>query len=155
MNVELRDPVAEDVPVFFAHQLEPDALRMASFPSRDRAAFSAHWDKTAANPDARRRTILADGRVAGYIASFEREGLREVCYWLGKEFWSRGVATAALKLFLAEEKRRPLWARIARTNPASLHVAEKCGFAVVAEEGAGEDAEEFVLRLDSSPGKNS
>lgn len=154
MNVELRAPIAADVPVFFAHQQELEALRMASFPSRDRDAFFAHWDKTAANPANRRRTIVVDGRVAGYVASFDREGLREVCYWLGREFWSRGVATKALALFLTEETRRPLWARVAKSNPASVRVVQKCGFAFAAEEtytnDAGEVVPEYLLRLDLS-----
>jgi RimJ/RimL family protein N-acetyltransferase len=153
MKIELRDPVAGDVPVFFAHQQEAEALRMASFPSRDLAAFGAHWDKTAGDPTVLRKTIVADGRVAGYVASFERAGLREVCYWFGKNFWSRGVATRALELFLGVEARRPLRARVAKSNPASVRVVEKCGFKVAAEEtytnGAGEEVAEFVLKLEA------
>lgn len=152
MTIELRGPVASDVPVFFAHQLEPEALLMASFPSRDQAVFTAHWTKTAADPAVLRKTIVSDGRVAGYVASFERVGLREVCYWLGKEFWGKGVASQALSAFLEEETRRPLWARVAKTNPGSARVVEKCGFAIVAEEkysnGAGDEIEEFVLKLE-------
>jgi RimJ/RimL family protein N-acetyltransferase len=99
MKIELRDPVAADVLVFFVHRQEPEALRMASFPSRDRTVFTAHWTKTAADPAALRKTILADGRVAGYVASFMRGDSREVCYWLGKEFWGKGIATRALSAF--------------------------------------------------------
>ncbi|HEX4047136.1 MAG TPA: GNAT family N-acetyltransferase [Elusimicrobiota bacterium] len=151
MKIELRAPVVDDVPVFFAQQREPEALRMASFPSRDFAAFTAHWSKTDADPAALRKTILANGRAAGYVASFERERRREVCYWLGQDVWGKGVATKALADFLKEETRRPLWARVAKTNPASRRVVEKCGFKVVAEEThaneAGEEIEEFVLKL--------
>jgi RimJ/RimL family protein N-acetyltransferase len=152
MKIELRDPVAEDVSVFFAHQQEPEALRMASFPSRDHAAFTAHWAKTAADPANLRKAILADGRVAGYVGSFMRGDEREVCYWLGKEFWGKGIATRALSAFLREESRRPLWARVAKSNPGSLRVVQKCGFAITAEDkyenSAGEEVEEFVLKLE-------
>jgi RimJ/RimL family protein N-acetyltransferase len=151
VKIELRSPVEEDVPIFFAHQLEPEALRMASFPSRDLEAFTAHWHKTAADPSALRKTIVSDGRVAGYVASFMREGAREVCYWLGKDFWGKGIATKALSAFLAEEGRRPLWARVAKSNPGSVRVVEKCGFQIVAEEeytnAVGDDVPEFVLKL--------
>lgn len=152
MKIELRAPVPEDVAVFFSHQQEPEALRMASFPSRDQDVFTAHWNKTAADPAVLRKTIVADGRVAGYVASFERVGLREVCYWLGKDFWGKGIATRALSSFLEEESRRPLWARVAKTNPGSVRVVQKCGFKVVAEDeyanGSGVNVPEFVLKLD-------
>ena len=42
-DVRLRDIEPDDLPIFFEHQLDADATRMAAFPSRDRAAFDAHW----------------------------------------------------------------------------------------------------------------
>jgi RimJ/RimL family protein N-acetyltransferase len=151
MKIELRDPVAEDLPIFFAHQQELEALRMADWTARDKEAFMAHWAKTAADPAVLRKTILAGAVVAGYVGSFERANLREVCYWLGEDVWGKGVATKALAAFLAEEVRRPLWARVAKRNPASVRVVEKCGFTIVGEEkysnAAGEEVEEYVLKL--------
>jgi RimJ/RimL family protein N-acetyltransferase len=151
MKTELRDPVAEDLPIFFAHQREPAALRMADWTARDEDTFMAHWAKTAADPSVLRKTILAGGLVAGYVGSFERQKLREVCYWLGEDVWGKGVATKALAAFLGEEVRRPLWARVAKNNPASLRVLEKCGFTIAGADkyanGAGEEVEEFVLKL--------
>ena len=151
MKVDLRDPVAEDVEIFYAQQLESAALVMASFPSREKDAYMAHWVKTSADAAILRKTILANGVVAGYVASFERLGLREVCYWLGQEVWGKGVATRALSSFLGEEVRRPLWARVAKSNIASIRVVEKCGFAIVGEDKypneAGEELEEFLLKL--------
>ncbi|MFI5348657.1 MAG: GNAT family N-acetyltransferase [Elusimicrobiota bacterium] len=151
MKVELRDPVAQDAPIFYAHQLQPAALRMAAFGSRGRDAFMAHWAKIKEDPSVRQQTILADGLVAGYVGSFERLGKREVCYWLGQDVWGKGVATQALAAFLGKEIRRPLWARVAKCNPASLRVVEKCGFAIVGEDSypnkAGEVVAEFVLQL--------
>src|SRR5690606_18859114 len=41
--VRLRDVEPDDLPVFYAHQRDAEAARMAGFPSRDRAAFDAHW----------------------------------------------------------------------------------------------------------------
>jgi len=43
MTVTLREVTQEDLPIFFAHQLDAEATRMAAFPSRDRDAFMAHW----------------------------------------------------------------------------------------------------------------
>ena len=43
MTVALREVTKEDLPIFFEHQLDAEATRMAAFPSRDREAFMAHW----------------------------------------------------------------------------------------------------------------
>ena len=153
MNIELRDSSAGDLPIFFAHQQEPEALLMGAFVARDLDAFTAHWTKTSADPTVLRKTILADGLVAGYVVSFVRFEVREIGYWLGKDAWGKGIASKALSEFLAEETRRPLWARVAKRNPASLRVAEKCGFSISGEDKhrneAGEEVEEFVLKLEA------
>ncbi len=156
MNVSLRAVVDADLPLFYEHQADAVGAAMVGGPSRDREAFMAHWAKTSADPAAVRRTIVFEGRAAGYVGRFERAGVTEipeVCYWLGKEVWGKGVASAALALFLREEKIRPLWARVAKRNPASLRVLQKCGFEI-AHEGeyaaaSGEKIAEFVLKLES------
>ena len=68
------------------------------------------------------------------MLSFEREGRREVGYWIGRDHWGRGVATAALVAFLGEETTRPLHAGVEPQNGGSLRVLAKCGFAVCGEE---------------------
>jgi len=45
-DVLLRDVQDSDLPVFFEQQLDPQATRMAAFPSRSRDAFMAHWKKS-------------------------------------------------------------------------------------------------------------
>jgi RimJ/RimL family protein N-acetyltransferase len=67
--------------------------------------------------------------------SFEMEGKREVGYWVGREYWGKGIATKALKKFLEYEKRRPLYGYVAIHNKGSRRVLEKCGFEFYAEEG--------------------
>jgi RimJ/RimL family protein N-acetyltransferase len=150
-DVVLREVAAEDLPIFFAHQQDPDAVRMAAFPSRDRAAFDAHWARVLADETAIARTIVAAGEVAGYIGSYGPAGAREVGYWIGREFWGRGVATAALTAFLRDVPSRPLYAHVAKSNGGSLRVLERCGFVVVGEDRApaatgGEVVDEFILR---------
>ena len=86
---------------------------------------------------------MVDGEVTGNVLSFERDGRREVGYWLGRDHWGRGVATAALVAFLGEEETRPLHAGVLAANGGSLRVLEKCGFAV-----CGEEDGLVILRLD-------
>jgi RimJ/RimL family protein N-acetyltransferase len=152
--VELRDVVEADLPALFEHQLDPEANRMAAFPPRDERAFMAHWARILADPSLMAKAVLVGGRVAGNVVSFEREGRRMVGYWLGREFWGRGVATRALALFLQQVPDRPLEARVAKHNAASLRVLRKCGFTITGEdvipveEEIGEEIEEFVLTLE-------
>src|SRR3972149_5445795 len=97
----LREVTQSDLPIFFEQQRDPDANRMAAFPARDRDAFMAHWTKILGDETIVTQTILFDGHVAGNIVSFEQLGRRQVGYWIGKEYWSKGVATRALSEFLS------------------------------------------------------
>ena len=113
-NVILRDVNESDLPIFYEQQLDPDATQMAAFPSRDRGAFMAHWvNKVMVNPNGIVKTILFDGQVAGNIVSWDQSGEREVGYWIGKDYWGKGIATKALAEFLGYVKSRPLFAHVA------------------------------------------
>ena len=152
-DVLLRDVTEDDLPIFFEHQLDPDANRMAAFPARDRNAFMAHWTKILGDETITKKTILFDGHVAGNVVSFEQFGKPQVGYWIGKEYWGKGVATQALSEFLGHVKARPLYARVAKHNIASIRVLEKCGFTFFGEDkgfsnAGGEEVEEFILILD-------
>jgi RimJ/RimL family protein N-acetyltransferase len=145
-DVELRDVTEGDLPVFFEQQLDPDAVRMAAFPSRDRDAFTAHWARILADETVIKKAVLLDGRVAGNVVCWEQDGDRLVGYWIGKEYWGKGVATRALSEFLGHVKTRPLYARVAKHNVASIRVLEKSGF-LVSGQGEADDVEELVMKL--------
>ncbi len=150
-DVRLRDVEPNDLPVFYEQQLDADATRMAAFPSRDRAAFEAHWaTNILGNPAALTQTILVDGQVAGNIGSWTQDGVRLVGYWIGKEHWGKGVATRALGAFLRLVTERPLYAHVVKHNVGSIRVLEKSGFTVEREESGevvGDDVAELVLVL--------
>jgi RimJ/RimL family protein N-acetyltransferase len=134
-EVRLRNVEPNDLPIFFEQQLNVDAARMAGFPSRDRAAFDEHWAKNIlGNPAAVIQTILFDGKVAGHIGSWRQDAMRFVGYWIGKEYWGRGIATQALGHMLRIVTERPLHAHVATHNLASIHVLAKCGFKLEHEE---------------------
>ncbi len=154
-DVLLRDVTESDLPIFFEQQLDPDATQMAAFPARDRDAFTAHWTKILGDETVTIKTILLDGRVAGNIVSFEQFGKPQVGYWLGKNYWGKGVATKALSAFLGQVKVRPLYAHVAKHNIASIRVLEKCGFTICGEDkgfsnASGEEVEEFILKLSAN-----
>ena len=107
-GVLLRDVTEDDLPIFFAHQIDPDAARMAAFPARERDAFMAHWARILGDGAISKQTILVAGEVAGNVVCFAQDGQPHVGYWIGREYWGRGVATAALAAFLTQcSIRRP------------------------------------------------
>ena len=107
---------------------------------RDLPAFMHHWQhRVLPDPIGQKQAILVDGELAGHVGSWDQDGLRLVGYWIGKAFWGRGVATAALREFIGtREPTRPLHAWVAVGNVASRRVLEKCGFALVGDAQAGE-----------------
>ncbi|PTY04306.1 GNAT family N-acetyltransferase [Opitutaceae bacterium EW11] len=159
-SIMLRKVEPSDLEAFYQQQLEPEGIWMAAFVSRDRkdkVAFYAHWEKILSTPEITQRTIVVDGEVAGHIACFPQDGHLEVTYWLGKEFWGRGLATEALMRLLHLVVDRPMFARAAADNFRSIRVLQKCGFRIVGNnkdfaEGRGEETEEHILRLDLNQG---
>jgi RimJ/RimL family protein N-acetyltransferase len=161
MNNELllRAVLHEDLPIFFEYQLDQEANMMAAFTARDptdRAAFMAHWHKILGIDTCIIRTILFHGQVAGSVSSYEEEGKPEVTYWLGREYWGKGIATWALKELLAHHSlKRPMHARVATDNLGSRRVLEKCGFKVIGESkgfanARGREIEELLLELETN-----
>lgn len=154
--VTLRDATARDVPAFYRMHADPEANRRGSFIPRKRADFFKHWKKVLKNRLNVKQTIVYKGRVAGYVVRFVRTGtgkkpFREVGYWIARKYWGLGLASEGLRLLLKQRKERPVFARVAKKNPASLRVAQNCGFKVVAEDEyqneAGVTVEEYLLKL--------
>ncbi|HRJ75711.1 MAG TPA: GNAT family N-acetyltransferase [Anaerolineales bacterium] len=155
-KIFLRDIIDDDLDILFQNQLDPEANHMAAFTSKDptnRGAFNAHWKKIMADSTVINKTIIFNGEVIGSVASYYEEGRPEVTYWLGKEYWGKGLATMALREFLANVNiTRPMYARVAKDNIASRRVLEKCGFQVI-EEGKwfanarNQEIDELLLEL--------
>jgi RimJ/RimL family protein N-acetyltransferase len=143
----LRQVVEADLSVFYAHQRDREAAEMAAFPSRERDVFMAHWAKTLANDAALTWTVVSNGAVAGNIGCWEDDGRRFVGYWIGREFWGRGLATQALTELVGTVEARPLYAHVVQSNVASIRVLEKCGFVKVGEHAGDDGSEELLLEL--------
>lgn len=150
-QVSLRPVMEDDLELFFDHQCDKQACQMVGFVSRARPEFMTHWAKILSDENTLNQTILVDAQVAGNLVSFLAGNERLVGYWLGRDYWGRGLATRALELFLSLEVRRPLHARVATHNVASIRVLEKCGFALIATESftdaSGRQGEEYLMRL--------
>ena len=151
-SIRLRDVIASDLPILFEQQTDPETSALAAVPSRDKEAFDEHWAKIMADENIILKTIEVDGKVAGHLVSFLIGEERQVGYWLGREFWGKGIATGALSQFLGVVKTRPLFGRVAKHNLGSKRILEKCGFLVISDDGfmnrANEKVDGFVLHLD-------
>ena len=143
--------------MLFEQWADPVAAHMAAFTApdhMDRDAFERRWTRLRADETILNRVIVADGEVAGSIGAWGDPGEREITYWIGRSYWGKGIATDAVKAFLAVERSRPLHARVAHDNVGSRRVLEKCGFQVVGSDrgfahARSAEIEESVLRLEA------
>src|SRR3546814_4956801 len=115
-HIELRDLDDDDLDAVFDLLREPEAVSPAAFtPSDpdDRAAFDTWIDRQRTSADVRLWVVTDDGCFACTAAAFTIDGDREVTYWIAHHARGRGVGTAALRLLVAREPERPLYARVA------------------------------------------
>ncbi len=135
-KITLRPVLETDLPILFQQQLDPEAVAMSAYPAKDRGEFMRHWEGILKNKNVTARAILYKEKVAGHII-FWKEGKYEqrIGYWIGKEFWRRGIASAAVQEFLSLVLIRPLFAEVANHNIASQKVLQKNGFTLHDEGG--------------------
>lgn len=129
--LSLRPATRADLPRLFEIQLDPDANALAGTKPRDLDAFIAKWEEILQGAAAGRltqRVIILDNALVGSIGVFEQEGTDSIGYWIAREQWGRGVATAAIAQMLREVRVRPLYARVASHNVGSLRALERNGF---------------------------
>ena len=156
MNVSLRPLEDRDLDTIYEQVTDPESIWMAAFTAddqTDRRAFLDRQSRLRADPSVSHRVIDVDGDVAGTIGSFRIDDQLEVTYWVGRTFWGKGIASAALRVLLDETAARPVYARAASDNVGSLRVLEKAGFRRIGVDrgfarGRGEEIEETILRLD-------
>lgn len=154
--IALRPVEDADLDALFDQSRDPEAVWMAAFTAEDpddRHAFDAHMAKVRSWPDATLRAITCDGQLVGSISSFVSGDQTEVTYWIGRPVWGRGIASQALELLLKLVPARPLHARAASDNVASLRVLQKAGFTTIGTEnsyapGRNRDIEETILLLE-------
>lgn len=155
MNIKLRKVLENDLSIFFQQQLDDDANHMAAFISRypnNREEFDKHWKKIRGDASIIIRTIEYGKSVVGNVASFLMEGKREVSYWIGKEYWGKGIATNALIQFIELIEERPLYAHVAFDNYGSIKVLEKSGFLKIGEDeyfskARSKELKEYIFEL--------
>lgn len=130
-NITLTKTVAEDLESFFRFQLDPEANYLAAFTAKDpgdKNAYIEKYTKFLTDPTINMQTIRINDQIVGSIAKFIMFGEAGITYWIDRDFWGQGIATAVLRDFLKMETTRPLEGRVAFDNYGSQRVLEKCGF---------------------------
>jgi len=150
-NLSLRPLREDDLPAMFEIQLDEDAQRQAAFvdkTARDREAYLEKWRKILLDDAIITRAVEFDGDVVGSVGTFPMEGDIELTYWIRKDVWGRGVATAAVAALLEEVAVRPLHAQVVEDNVGSIRVLERNGFVRVgSEESFAEGRQATVTEL--------
>ncbi len=154
-HIELRDLDDEDLDAIYEMMRDREAVEMAAFTTADpddRGVFDEWIARQRAAPEVATYVVTENGGFAGTAALFSAEGDREVTYWIARHAWGRGVATEALRILVSREPERPLFARVAAHNAASIAVLTKVGFTEVSRDvdfapGVGRDVEEIVMVL--------
>ena len=157
MNIELRNFELKDALIVAQLVGDEDVSKWTSnipFPYSEQDArdwISSTSSDSLKNPYA----VELDGRVVACVSYWpcEPAGV-EVGYWVGKEFWGKGICAEALKLLLAGEcfpARTDVFAKVMLQNIASQRVLEKCGFSFfesgsILKSGKAVEAKYYVRR---------
>ena len=108
-----------------------------AFPHPYTLANAQHWIRSA-NPatPVTNFAIVVDGTAVGGIGLVLKDDVfrrsAEIGYWLGEEYWGRGIVTEAVRAvtdyaFAAFDLCR-VYAGVFEWNPASMRVLEKAGY---------------------------
>ncbi|MCK6581874.1 MAG: GNAT family N-acetyltransferase [Anaerolineales bacterium] len=133
-KITLRPVIEADLSILFQQQLDPEAVALSAYPSKDRGEFMRHWEGILRDKNVTARTIVYKEKVAGHIICWrESKYEQRIGYWIGREFWKRGIASAAVAEFLVIVRNRPLYAEVANRNLGSKRVLEKNEFKLLDE----------------------
>ncbi len=136
--VSLRATEPSDLRTLFENGNDPEANAHAGTKPRTWETFEPKWLELMQDETATMRVILADRVMVGAINVLMMDGEVSLGYWLGRQFWGQGIASAAVGLMLTEVTTRPLHASAAGHNLASIRVLLKHGFVETSRRWTGE-----------------
>lgn len=141
--IQLRPVVRGDLRTLYVMQQDEAGNRLAGTKPRSWEAFAALWENVLIDPGVTARAIVVGAEILGAINVFPGESRLWVGYWIEREHWGRGVASAAVRLMLGEVTQRPIYARVATHNRASLRVLTRNGFVEI-DRRQGPETERYV-----------
>lgn len=153
--IELIKTTHADLEALFEFQTNKDGIWMAAFTPEnptDKEFYMNKWTKIVANPEINMQTIRLENKIIGSVAHFDMMGETNISYWIDQPYWGKGLGTLALKMFVNNAVKRPLFARVAFDNFGSQRVLEKCGFKTIGKDkgfanARNREIEEFIYQL--------
>jgi ribosomal-protein-alanine N-acetyltransferase len=135
----LREWAKSDVPSLVRHANDLEVARHLRdrfpHPYTRAHAFAFLTHAAAGDPPSNFAIVVADEAVGGigYVRGSDVERYSaEVGYWLGREFWGRGIATEALQMLtqhlFSDVQLLRLFALPLADNAGSVRVLEKAGY---------------------------
>ena len=139
--ISLRELVPSDLDrlVRLANNENVSRYMVYTFPYPYTPADADWWIGTGSKQNgAITRVIVHNGEFVGLVGITPQVGWRnhlaEIGYWLGTEYWGKGIATCALKQMtdygFVSLRLKKLHAPVLAPNVASMRVAAKCGYQV-------------------------
>lgn len=143
MKIELRERTEETVAIYFEKAQDAEIKKVLPQKAQTlEEALEDYHQTLKADATSYGRTIYAEGVYVGDIwcycinKSDEPNAMLSYCIF-EKEYWNRGVATQAVKLFLEETiakfQLETVGAFTYASNMASIGVLEKNGFQLIEE----------------------
>jgi ribosomal-protein-alanine N-acetyltransferase len=138
-TISLRELLPSDLErlVILANNEELSRYLLYTFPHPYTRADAEWWISSGSKENgAATRVIVYRGELAGLVGITPQRGWRnhlgEIGYWVGNEYWGKGIATSALKQMtdygFVNLRLKKLYAPILAPNVASMRVAAKCGY---------------------------
>lgn len=135
----IREFQPEDISFLVRHADNANVARNLEdrFPHPYTTADAESWLAYAAEQDPPTQFAIAEqnelvGGIGLRLLDDVYRGTAEIGYWLGEDYWGRGLATRAVGAFSAwifeSFPVARIQARVFETNPASCRVLEKAGY---------------------------
>jgi len=135
-SITLRPVVPSDLEALYQIQLDPEANALAAVIPRSREPFMEIWSQILSDPNTLPLAIIYNDALVGSITRFGRDGHHYIGYWIDRPYWGRGIASRAVSLFLPLVPERPLHARVASHNTASLRILQKHNFKITGRQSS-------------------
>jgi ribosomal-protein-alanine N-acetyltransferase len=136
--IKLRGMESEDKNLLIRYLNNQDVVRFLSskIPQPYTDQDAEWWVEVGSKQGGTVRAIEYHGLFCGVIGAvrqhFEYSHCAEIGYWLGREYWGKGIATEAVikltQLVFADSKLQRLYAPVFSANKASMRVLEKAGY---------------------------
>lgn len=137
--IQLRDYSEADIErlVVLANNKNVSRYLIDTFPYPYQRDDAVQWIRQGSSANnAITKVIEFNGEFVGSIGLAPQTGWKshaaEIGYWLGEDYWGRGIATAALQQMtqyaLHALHYKKLFAPVLAPNNASMRVLQKCGY---------------------------